>query len=147
MIIKQKTWELAGWCSLVASAGFVFTLPIFLVIAWLQNEVSWLGSVSTNTYGRHSGGELIILALPSLLLLFILRKNPRYRNKLSATAEELKPVMYFGFGVAGILFLTFLLNLNWFYTHETIRFIVGIVVLWSLIFATVAGFSEAPVKK
>jgi hypothetical protein len=145
MPIKSKSLKLAGWVALITSAGFLVTAPIFLAIIWMQKEGIW-ESVSGVNGSYKSGGELYILALPALLFSFYLRKKSRFKDRLSATGSELKPLVSGGFGIAGMLFFAFVMNLNWFYAHETISFMTGLAVMWCLIFGMVAGHSQASKK-
>jgi hypothetical protein len=65
-----------------------------------------------------------------------------------ATTDEVRPFVYGGLILAGLAFLVFLTNLKWFDLHNMVRDMLGVVIMWLLIFSVTAdSFANQPKKK
>ncbi len=139
MRITKHTLRVAAWMALIASAGYVLAVPLFLGLVLVESRVSAPGGAGT--------GAIFLLALPAFFLLRWLKKKPYFQERLTLTEDESRMFLSFGWGSAGCLFLVFIFNLSWFYAHDTARMISGLIVLWLTIFGVLPSIATMMAPK
>lgn len=140
MGITRNTLRAAVWMALITSAGYVVALPILFGLMLIDaNDTSVGRSAET--------GAIFVLVLPAFFLLQWLRKKTYFRERLTLTPDQQKLFFTAGWGVAGILFLIFIFNLQWFDTHDSASTISGLIVLWALMFGALSSIVTAKQTK